>query len=124
MIKIPTILFIATFVSTPVIAGEYLTADEISALFTNKSFDIHNVIKDKNLTGYDNSDGEHYVYIPWKNKVSQRKWWIEDNKHCTSHPKRGDTCKLIKPVGDGVYHGYTDGEHTHTLSNFREGKEI
>ena len=44
--------------------------------------------------------------------------------HCTSHPKRGDNCKLIKHVGDGVYHGISDGQHTHTLSNFREGNQL
>jgi len=112
------------FFSNTLMAGEYLTGDEIKALFTNKTFDIRNETKQKDLKGYDNADGEHYVYIPWKDKTSERRWWVEDNKHCTSHPKRGDSCKLMKPVGDGVYHGITDGEHTHTLKNFREGNQL
>jgi len=114
----------AIFLTGPVLASEELTADEIKALFTNKTFDIHNVQSDKRLKGYDSEDGTHLVYIPWKDKTSKRKWWQEGNKHCTSHPKRGDNCKTMKHVGDGVYHGYSDGEHTHTLSNFREGNQL
>ena len=124
MIKTTTFSLIGALASFSVMATEYLSAEDVSVLFTDKSFDIHNVVTDKHLKGYDNADGEHFVYIPWKDKVSERKWWLDDNKHCTSHPKRGDSCKLIKSMGDGVYYGYTDGEHTHTLSNFRKGRDI
>lgn len=112
------------FLAGPVVASEELTADEIKALFTNKTFDIHNVKTDKKLKGYDSEDGMHLVYIPWKDKTSERKWWQKGNMHCTSHPKRGDNCKTMKHVGNGVYHGYSDGEHTHTLSNFRDGNQL
>lgn len=105
-------------------AEEYLTADQIKTLFTNKTFDIHNVTKNKRLNGYDDADGNHYVYIPWKDKTSERKWWIEGNMHCTSHPKRGDNCKKMKDMGDGSYQGFSNGEHTHTLSNFRDGNQL
>ena len=105
-------------------ADEFLTADQIKSLFTNKTFDIHNVVKDKRLQGYDDENGNHYVYIPWKDKTSPRKWWIEGNTHCTSHPRRGDSCKQMKDMGDGNYKGFTNGEHTHTLSNFRAGNQI
>jgi len=30
----------------------------------------------------------------------------------------------MKKMGDGVYHGIVDGEHTHTLSNFRPGRDF
>jgi len=121
MIKKAILTLIPLLLSSPVIANEALNADDVKALFTNKTFNIHNVAKDKNVKGYDSDDGTHLIYIPWKDKTSERKWWIKDNMHCTSHPKRGDNCKLIKPVSDGVYHGISDGEHTHTLSNFRDG---
>jgi hypothetical protein len=110
--------------SGPANAADELTAEEVKALFSDKTFDIHNVQKDKDLQAYDSPDGQHKVYIPWKDKLSERKWWIEDNMHCTSHPKRGDSCKVIKQAGDGVYQGYTDGVHTHTLSNFRAGNQL
>lgn len=123
LIGIPLLLSSTVFSST-VLASDALSADEVKALFTNKTFDIHNIAKDKKLQGYDNSEGQHFVYVPWKDKTKKRKWWLEGDKHCTSHPKRGDSCKDIKPMGDGVYHGITDGEHTHTLSNFRDGKDF
>jgi hypothetical protein len=124
MLKKTTLVLLPLLLSNPVAASEALNADDVKALFSNKTFDIHNVVKDKNLSGYDSDDGQHLVYIPWKDKVSKRKWWLEGNKHCTSHPKQGDNCKLIKPAGDGVYHGISDGEHTHTLSNFRDGNQL
>lgn len=120
-----TIIALATvMLASPVFASQELNADEVKALFSNKTFDIVNVEKNKELKGYDSEDGRHFVYIPWKNKVSKRKWLMDGNMHCTSHPKRGDICKVIKPVGDGVYHGYSDGKHTHTLSNFQEGNQL
>ena len=110
--------------STLAFGSEELTAEDIKALFSDKTFDIHNVTKDKHLKGYDSKKGKHLVYIPWKDKISKRKWWVEGNKHCTSHPKRGDNCKVLKHIGNGVYHGYSNGEHTHTLSNFRDGNQL
>ena len=119
-----TLLITSVFFMNPLYAENELTADEIKALFSNKTFDIHNVEKDKHLKGYDSADGKHLVYIPWKDKTSKRKWWVEGNMHCTSHPKRGDNCKVMKHAGDGVYQGFSDGKHTHTLSNFREGNQL
>ena len=120
----PVIALAAALVVSPVSAADELTGDEIKALFSNKTFDIHNVANNKNLMAYDSEDGKHLVFIPWKDKISKRKWWVEGNTHCTSHPKRGDNCKVMKHVGDGVYHGLSDGEHTHTLSNFRDGNQL
>lgn len=107
-----------------VLADEFLTEDEIKTLFTNNSFDVRNEAKGKDLQGYDNDKGQHFIFIPWKNKTQKRKWWTDGATHCTSHPKRGDSCKKMKKMGDGVYHGITNGEHTHTLSNFRAGRDI
>jgi len=120
----PILVLTAIFLVSPVTANDQLSAEEITALFSNKTFDIHNVEKDKNLQGYDSEDGKHLVYIPWKDKTSKRKWWQEGNMHCTSHPKRGDNCKTLKHVGDGVYHGFSGEKHTHTLSNFRDGNQL
>jgi hypothetical protein len=123
--KVQSMLALTAFLLVgPVAASDELSADEIKSLFSNKTFDIHNVKKDKHLKGYDSEDGTHLVYIPWKDKTSKRKWWQEGNMHCTSHPKEGDNCKTLKHVGNGVYHGVSDGEHTHTLSNFLEGNQL
>ena len=121
MFKKMTFILLSFLLFNTVMAAEFMTADEIKALFTDQSWDIHNVVKDKNLEGYATANGEHHIYIPWKDKVSHRKWWLDGDMHCTSHPKRGDNCKKMKPMGEGVYHGISDGEHTHTLKNFKKG---
>lgn len=106
------------------IANAPLDAGQVKALFSNKTFDAHNVAKGKDLKVFDSTDGKHLVYIPWKDKIAKRKWWLDQNKHCTSHPKRGDSCKEIIKISEGTYHGITDGKHTHTLSNFRDGNQL
>lgn len=105
-------------------AGEYMTEAEIKYLFTNNTFDIYVVKKDKMVHGYDDADGGHLVYIPWKDKMSPRKWWTDGDTHCTSHPKRDDRCKKMKSIGDGEYEGHYNGKHVVTLSNFREGNQL
>ncbi len=105
-------------------AADTLGESEVRALVSGKTFDIHNLETDKRLTAYSRADGTHNVYIPWKDKVSKRTWWMEGDLHCTSHPKRGNLCKEIQSAGDGVFHGFVDGKHTHVLSNFREGNQL
>jgi len=119
------ITMLSCFVLTNTAFAEgFLTEDEIKTLFTNNSFDVRNEVKGKDLKGFDNDEGEHFIYAPHKDKTFKRKWWTDGDTHCTSHPKRGDKCKKMKKMGDGVYHGISDGEHTHTLSNFRSGRDF
>ena len=103
------------------VAEEFMTEAQIKTLFSGQSWDVHNVKRDKDVEGYATADGQHNIYIPWKDKVSERKWWTEGATHCTSHPKRGDNCKKMKNMGGGVYHGFSDGELTHILKNFKKG---
>jgi hypothetical protein len=123
-LKKTTIILFPLLLSGAAMASEPLSADDVKALFTNKTFDIHNVDKDKKLKGFDSAGGDHLDYISYKDKTSKRKWWLEGNKHCTSHPKLHDNCKNIINIGKGVYHGITKGKHTHILSNFREGNQL
>jgi len=124
LLKIPALTLILHVLSGTALASDPLNADDVKTLISNKTFDAHNVAKDKNLKVFDSTDGQHLVYIPWKDKTSERKWWLEENKHCTSHPKKGDSCKVIINMGNGIYHGITEGKHTHTLSNFRAGNQL
>ena len=119
-----TLLLSNAVLSNAVLAGEALNADDVKALFSNKTFDIIVVVRDIQLQAYDSDDGIHTVYLPWKDTTAERRWWIDGNKYCTSHPRYGDRCKVIKPIGNGVYHGLTEGEHTYTLSNFRDGRSF
>ena len=110
--------------STSLYADNSLDEKQIKELFTNKTFTVHNVKKDRTMKGYDEENGKHFIYLANKGKLFERTWWIEDNKHCTSNAKRGDSCKVIVDMGAGVFHGYTDGKHTHTLSDFEEGNHL
>ena len=110
--------------STSIYAENSLTEEQVKDLFTNKTFTVHNVKKNKTMKGYDDENGKHLIYIPKKDKLFERTWWIDSNKHCTSNPKRGDSCKTIVDMGNGVFNGYTDEQHTHTLSDFKEGKHL
>jgi len=107
-----------------VFAEDNLSEQEIKNLFSNQTFDGINVSKNIKFKGYDSEDGTHLIYLPHKDKTFKRKWWTDGDKHCTSHPKRGDSCKSIVNKGDGVYYGYINGKHTHTLSNFQRGKHL
>ena len=118
------ILLLAFFTVGLANADEFLTEAEIKALFTNQSWIVRNEAKDKEFKGFANADGEHFIHNMQKDKTyPTRKWWTDGATHCTSHPKRGDNCKKMKKMGDGVYHGISDGEHTHTLRNFHPGRD-
>ena len=107
-------------------AGGTLTGDQIKELFSNKTYDIEkvDVNKNKNLSAFTASDGKRIVYVPWKDKHSKRKWWVDGNKICGSHPKKESTCRNIVDAGNGVYHILDDGEHLRTFSNFRDGNHL
>ena len=120
---IATMLSLMSFLS---IAGEKLTGDQIKALFSERTYDIEKVGVNKNyhLSAYTSFNGKYIVYIPWKDKQSKRKWWVEGNMFCANHPKRDDFCLEIMLVSDGVYHSLESGKHRSTLSNFRDGNQL
>ena len=106
-------------------AGGYLNAEEIKNTFVGKTVDIHNLETGKKVQGYMDPDGTWVIYVPWKDKESNRKWWLDGDKRCSSHPKWGDSCRSWLDAGEGAYHGISDGgEHTRTLSNLRDGKQF
>ncbi len=107
-------------------ADEFLTGTQIKELFSDRTYDIEKIGKNSknHLKSYTGAEGLRLVYIPWKSKISKRKWWVEENKFCGSHPKKGDFCREIKVVGNGTYHSFTAGVHQSTLRNFREGKHL
>ena len=125
--KFKTLFFAFLLVSTGAIAqeGTPLTGAQISDLFIGKTFNIENLETGKSLQAYTPDESKYLVNIHWKNKISKRKWWLEGDKRCRSHPKKGDSCVTITDVGDGTYHAYDDkGNHIRVLSNFVEGKNF
>ena len=115
-------------ISTNVFSGEKLNGEQIKSLFSDKTVDIEKVDTDnkkkKYLSAYTASDGSRILYIPWKNKKSERKWWVDGDRYCGSHPKRGDYCRDIVDAGDGTYHALDGDKHLRTFSNFREGNQL
>lgn len=126
--KIQSLIIAATLslMSFSSIASDKLTGDQIRALFSDKTYDIEKVDVDKknHLSAFTSSGGKRIVYIPWKDKHSKRKWWVEGNKICSSHPKRDDYCREIVDAGNGVYHSLENGKHLSTVSNFRDGNQL
>ena len=60
-----------------------------------------------------------------KCKESKRRWWFDGDKRCSSHPKRGDSCRSWKLASEGVLHGFSDsGEQVRELTNIRDGKQF
>jgi len=115
------IAFSSSLFVNSVVAGEPLSADQVRALFSGKTFDGYNEIKDKKFRVYSNADG---TMIHQNAKRTKKVTWeVEsDGSHCGILKRK--VCGKIVPIGDGVYHKIKDGEHTHTLKNFVEGNQI
>ena len=114
-------------------AAEYMTADQVKAVFTNKTFDGVYLPKDKNFKAYESPDGTHHVLRSSGKRDKSRKWFVNsEGKHCTTHPKwkkkpewKDGRCSFVRDAGNGEYHKINDnGKHTHTLTNFRDGNQL
>ena len=131
--KLTTSIVLATLFMAPAVqAGEFLSDDELKTLFTDKTFDGVYLPKDKHFSVYEAPDGTHNVVRSNGKKDKNRTWFIKDGKHCTTNPKwkkkpewKDGRCSKVKDAGDGEYHKVSDdGEHTHTLTNFRDGNQL
>jgi hypothetical protein len=108
-------------------AAEYLSADEVKALVTDKTFDGLYLPKDKQFWVYEAPDGTHHVKRLSGKMDKNRTWFVNDEgQHCTTKKKwDGPRCSHVKDAGNGEYHKINnDGEHTHTLTNFRDGNQL
>tara|TARA_B100000780_G_scaffold232814_1_gene172867 strand:+ start:76 stop:459 length:384 start_codon:yes stop_codon:yes gene_type:complete len=108
-------------------ASDYMSAADVKALFTDKTFDGVFLKKNKKFTAYEATDGSHNVVSANGKKSDGRKWSVNDKgQHCTTSKKwKEPRCSFIKDAGNGEYHKINDaGEHTHTLTNFRDGNQL
>lgn len=114
-----------TFASaTPSSAEERtLSQAEAQELFSDKTFDGHQVVKNKDFRVFSSSDGQHTVHFA-NGKVKTGTWEVDDEgRHCVTLRKK--RCTKVVAVGDGVYHKKkANGKHTHTLSNFQAGNQL
>lgn len=99
-----------------------LTAEQVKALFTNKTFDGYNELKGVEFQVYSQDDGS-MIHKTAKRAVTVT-WEVKpDGQHCAIFQVK-TFCGYIIPVGNGVYHKVTDGKHTRTLKHFIEGNQI
>ena len=120
-----TLIFLVAFstslMANGVTAGEALSAEQVKALFTGKTFDGYNENKGKKFRAYSDADGT--MIHQNKKRTKEATWEVKSNgSHCGILKRR--VCGKIVPVGDGVYHKIRGGEHTHTLKNFVEGNQL
>ena len=116
-------VFALVVAAGPVVADDKaLSAAEVKALFTNKTFDGHNEAKDKDFRVYAAPDGKHMVKYP-NGKTREGTWRIDaQGNHCVTLKK--ETCGKLVSKGGGVYHKIADGTHIYTLKNFVDGNKL
>ena len=102
-----------------------LNKEEIIKLFSNKTYEGYNHNKDSKFSVYDATDGHHTVKN-WKGKIRLRYWRVNpDGEYCTGRKKdKGGKCTKIIANGDGTYKRINQGDHIHTLKNFRDGDQL
>lgn len=117
--------------SSTALAGDYMSADEVKTLMSGMTFDGIFLPKDKHFSAYAEPNGTHHVLRPNGKRDKGRTWFVnEKGQHCTTNPKwkkkwPNGRCSFVLNAGNGEYHKFGDnGNHTHTLSNFRSGNQL
>jgi hypothetical protein len=102
-------------------ADKQLSADEVKALFSGKTFDGHNESNDKDYQVYSDPNGT-MIHKNAK-RTKEMKWEVTaDGQHCALFKTR--KCGNIVDKGNGVYYKMNHSNHTHTLKNFVEGNKL
>jgi len=115
------LLSLSLLTINPVLAATPLSADDVKALFSGKTFDGYNENIGKKFRVYSAPDGT--MIHQNAARTLEASWEVDDKaQHCGILMRR--ICGKIVPVGDGVYHKMQDGEHTHTLKNFLQGNQL
>jgi hypothetical protein len=117
------ISFLTIFLSLaiqPAHADHKLANEEAKSIFTGKTFDGVVVKSSRAYSVYFSPDGSvDVVYADGKTATGT--WNINsDGQHCVSM----SGCADVIDKGDGVYHKFKNGEHTHVLKNAREGRQL
>lgn len=108
-----------------------LSRDEVVAVFTDKTFDVHFLPKNARFAAYGATDGTLLVVRNGKTELG-RTWFVNDRgQRCATDPAwqnkpawKDGRCFDVVDAGGGAYHQLENGEHIHTLSNFRQGNQL
>ena len=127
VLRIQAFCLITLIIPGLAMAADPMTGEEIKAALSGKTCDIEKVDVDKKkkkfLAAYYDESGKRLVHIPWKEKISKRKWWVDGDKLCGNHPKKNDYCRTVKSV-EGGYHLFDDGKHLRIFTNCRDGNHL
>lgn len=108
-----------------------LSKEEVVAVFTDKTFDIHFLPKNARFAAYGAPDGT--LLVVRNGKTEQGRTWSVNDKgqRCATDPAwknnaawKDGRCFDVIDAGGGTYHQFENGEHIHTLSNFRSGNQL
>ena len=113
--------FIVFLPSLVMAEGRALTGIEVKTLFSGKTFDGHNEIRDKNYRAFSKADG---MMVHKNAKRTKKVAWevTADGRHCVKF--KSNYCGSIISMGNGIYHKMRDGTHINTLKNFIEGNKL
>lgn len=111
--------------SGAVSAEEILNGDQVKTLFSNKTFDGQDVIKDRKYRVYSSTNAT--MKIVYSRGVTKTRYWLIDDKgrHCVSKEegKKGK-CSVVIGIGGGVYKKITNDKHSHTMKNYVDGNQL
>lgn len=125
MLKKITILF-GMFLSTGMVFADgspHLSADEIKALFTDKTQYCEQVGKDKTCKTYNGSDGRVVRVMDADGARREGNWWIsEEEQYCLRWDvKKHDLCFFVFKQDDGSYHLFKKGKHKAIITKLLDG---
>jgi hypothetical protein len=112
-------------------ASEPLPKETVVATFTDKTFDGIYLPKNSRFSAYGDPDGTLLVARNGKREAG-RTWFVNaKGQRCATDPSwknnpawKDGRCFDVVDAGDGKYHQFENGEHVHTLSNFRNGNQL
>ncbi|MCW8829823.1 MAG: hypothetical protein OQK94_12335 [Gammaproteobacteria bacterium] len=102
--------------------GRQLSGEEIEQLFSGHSFTLIGMKSGNELLVY--SDAEHCTmrYVNGT-RTKKLRWYTEGDQHCCVRDGK-PMCGAIYDQGQGIYHKFTDGRHSHTMKDFTAGNRL
>ena len=98
------------FCSTPALAEQTLSAEEIRNLIFGNTVEAYSNIYNVEFKNFFGKNGAA-VLVNGRGKRQEGSWRInEAGEHCTKWEKKEETCAVIIAVGDGTYKMVEKGE--------------
>lgn len=117
------LVFCALFtVAAAASAAQALNADQVKALFTNKTVEGRNEHQGFDYKAYYAADGTAQASNS-KGRHVVGTWRVdEQGRHCVTWGNEPEVCGVIVPAGHGTYQRIVDGKVTQVLKKITAGK--